>query len=133
MIVLDASVVIKWLQEEADSEKARVFARKHIFGEDVIGVPDLLYYEVANVLRHKSGLSEEGGLAVMDILASMELQVFNCSLVELKQVYSLARKHNITVYDALYVHLAKQLHCLFITADRKLYQRVKQYGWVNLL
>jgi len=43
MIILDASVVIKWLQEEADSEKARVFERQHVSGEEVIGVPDLLY------------------------------------------------------------------------------------------
>lgn len=121
------------MQEEADSEKARVFEHKHVSGEDVIGVPDLLYYEVANVLRHKAGLSEESGLAVMDILASMELQVFNFSPVELKEVYSLARKYGITVYDALYVYLAQQLHCSFVTADRKLYQRIKQYGWVTLL
>ena len=133
MIVLDASIVIKWLKEETDSEKARFFEFQHVSGEDVIAVPDLLYYEVANVLRHKSGLSEESGLAVMDILAGMELQVFNFSLTELKEVYSFAHKHDITVYDALYVYLAQQLHCAFVTADRKLYQHIKQYGWVSLL
>ncbi|OGZ43972.1 MAG: hypothetical protein A3J55_00885 [Candidatus Ryanbacteria bacterium RIFCSPHIGHO2_02_FULL_45_17b] len=133
MIVLDASVVIKWLQEEAGSEEARVFERQHVSGEDVVGVPDLLYYEVANVLRHKSGITEEGGLAVMDILTGMELQAFNFSLKELKEVYSLAHSHNITVYDALYVYLARQLHCPFVTADRKLYQHIKQYGWATLL
>ena len=40
-----------------------------------------------------------------------------------EEVYSLARKHDITV----------QLHCAFVTADRKLYQHIKQYGWVTLL
>ena len=133
MIVLDASIVIKWLQEETDSEKARFFEFQHVSGEDVIAVPDLLYYEVANVLRYKSSLTEESGLAVMDILAGMELQVFNFSPVELKEVYSLARRHNITVYDALCVYLARQLHCAFVTADRKLYQHIKQYGWATLL
>ncbi|OGZ55048.1 MAG: hypothetical protein A3H64_03635 [Candidatus Ryanbacteria bacterium RIFCSPLOWO2_02_FULL_45_11c] len=69
----------------------------------------------------------------MDVLASMEMQAFNFSPTELKEVYSLARKHDITVYDALYVYLAQQLHCAFVTADRKLYQHIKQYGWVTLL
>ena len=133
MIVLDASVVIKWLQEEADSEKARVFKNKHVTGEEMVGVPDLLYYEIANVLRYKSNLAEAGGLAAMDVLSGLEMQAFNFSPTELKDVYSIARTYDTTVYDALYVYLARQLSCMFITADKKLYQKIESLKFVTLL
>lgn len=121
MIVLDASVVIKWFQEEGDSEKARVFEKKHINGEVVVAVPDILLYEVTNVLRYKKNITEEGGLKALYILTSMELQAFTFSPWELKEVFSFARLYDVSVYDALYVILAKHLHCEFVTADEKLY------------
>lgn len=133
MIVLDASVVIKWFQEEGDSEKARVFENKHINGEEVVVVPDLLLYEATNVLRYKKNLTEEEGLKALHILTGMELQAFTFSPWELKEAFSFARLCDVSVYDALYVILAKHLHCEFVTADEKLYQKLKKHDGVVLL
>jgi len=36
MIVLDASVVLKWFQEERDSEAALAFEGRHVRGEEPI-------------------------------------------------------------------------------------------------
>lgn len=126
MIVLDASVVIKWFQEEGDSEKVRVFENKHINGEEVV--------EVTNVLRYKKNLTEEEeGLKALHILTGMELQAFTFSPWELKEAFSFARLCDVSVYDALYVILAKHLHCEFVTADEKLYQKLKKHDGVVLL
>lgn len=50
MFVIDASVVIKWFIEEKDSAKAVLLKEKHINGKTILIAPDLLIYEVANVL-----------------------------------------------------------------------------------
>ncbi len=40
--------------------------------------------------------------------------------------YALVHQHGIAFYDALYLALALQLDVPFITADRRLYQRIAQ-------
>ena len=50
MLVIDASVVIKWFIEEKDSAKALLLKDNHINGKTILIAPDLLIYEAANVL-----------------------------------------------------------------------------------
>lgn len=133
MIVLDASIVIKWFQEEEDSAKARGFETKHIGGEEIIAVPDLLLYEFTNVLRYRKDLEKENIFGALDILAKMELQIFVFSAHELKEAFQFAREHDISVYDAVYAVLAKRLNCRFVTADKKLKQKLDSCDWVFLL
>ncbi len=42
-------------------------------------------------------------------------------------------QRKITAYDAAYVVLARNFNCKFITADKKLYKKVKDLGFVKLL
>lgn len=54
MIVLDASVVLKWLlDDEAGGARAAGFREAHAAGAETIAVPDPLFYEIANVLTLK--------------------------------------------------------------------------------
>jgi len=46
MIVLDASVALKWIfWDEAGGEGARHYRDRHVSGDEVIAVPDLFFYE----------------------------------------------------------------------------------------
>lgn len=54
MIVADASVILKWiLPDEPNREEALMLRQQHVEGEAPIATPDLLLYEVANVLPMK--------------------------------------------------------------------------------
>ena len=46
---------------------------------------------------------------------------------------TLAFEHNITVYDAFYIALAKEIEFTFITADGRLYKRVKDLNFVKFI
>lgn len=133
MIVLDASVVVKWFQEESDSEQALYFEKLHVNGEETIAVPDLLFYEVASVFCHKKGVTNEAADAALDTLAQMEIRTFTFSPLEMKEVFRFARTYAISVYDAIYAVLAQKLGCSFVTADRMLYNKLKKFSWVKLL
>lgn len=126
MIVLDASVVIKWFQEERDSERAVSYQAKHSRGEEQIVAPDLLLYELINVLRYQKGISDEAIDDALEVIAKLEIQIFTFSPLELKEVFRFARISEISAYDALYVVLAKRLGCGFVTADKKLYHKLQK-------
>jgi predicted nucleic acid-binding protein len=44
-----------------------------------------------------------------------------------------ARERDITVYDSAYLLVALNFKCKFVTADEKLYKKVKDLGFVELL
>ncbi|NQE52835.1 Ribonuclease VapC3 [ANME-1 cluster archaeon GoMg3.2] len=46
---------------------------------------------------------------------------------------ALAFEYNITVYDAFYIALAKDLELTFITADRRLCERVRGRDYVEFI
>ena len=133
MIVFDASIIIKWFRDEDNSEAAFLLKDKHIRGEDVIAVPDLLFYEIVNVLRYQKSINENDLDGILDILIEMEVHIFTVSPHEFKEVFRFARTHEISVYDAAYVVLAQKLNCAFVTADKKLYRKLKDFPRVNLL
>src|SRR5579859_6971325 len=60
MIIVDASIAIKWLnQAEEGSSKALALYKKHIEKQEPIIFPQLLFIEVANYLATKTNTSEQ--------------------------------------------------------------------------
>jgi predicted nucleic acid-binding protein len=55
--VIDASVAIKWFVEEPDAPAAHRLLEAHATGETTLVAPDLIVYEVSNVLLHNPTFS----------------------------------------------------------------------------
>lgn len=127
MIVVDSSVVIKWYIPEAKNEKARQYLASHVEGKNVLSAPDLLFFEINNVLATKSVITASEGLQIIKSLYDLDLKIVNFSFEEFKNALILAKKFNISAYDSSYVILAEKLHCDFVTADQKLYNRLKPH------
>lgn len=134
MIVLDASVVLKWIfQDEGGGAKATYYRDKHIAGEEPAAVPELLFYEVANVLTTKTTLPVDAASQAFQLLWDIQLEAFSFGHEEYLRGIALARKYRISLYDAAYVELARTLQCAFVTADRKLYEKAKGLKKIMLL
>jgi predicted nucleic acid-binding protein len=134
MIVLDASVILKWLlDDEAGHTRATELREAHAGGTETIAVPDLLFFEIANVLAMKKQLSEVDCASGISLVWDFQLEQYDFGLEEFLAAMSIARRHGITVYDAAYVELARRLDCMVVTADRKLYEKTKSLGSVELL
>ena len=134
MIVLDASVVIKWVFHDEDgADRAGRFKDAHVAGDDIVAVPDLFFFEAANVLATRTRLIEEDCAEALGLLWRMELEQFDFGLREFTRALHLAKRQGISVYDAAYLELSRELGCRFITADRKLYAKVKGFKHVALL
>ena len=134
MIVLDASVVLKWIFADEDGrERAALFRDAHASGHEIIAAPDLLFYEIGNVLATKTRLSEAAIAEAFSLLWDFSLERFDLGLDEFQSSLALSRKYKITLSDAAYVELSRRLKCRFVTADRKFYEKIKSVKAVELL
>ena len=134
MIVLDASVVLKWIFDDEDGgEQATRLKDAHVAGHEIVAVPDLLFYEIGNVLATKTRLSGADIAEAFSLLWDFSLERFDLGWEEFQGGLVLSRKYKITLYDAAYVELSRRLKCTFVTADRKLYEKVKSIKSIELL
>ncbi|MBN9136800.1 type II toxin-antitoxin system VapC family toxin [Phyllobacterium sp. SL163] len=122
-LIIDASVAIKWVIEEEGTEQAlRLRGRYHF------AAPDLLVAECANILWKKVQRNE---LMLEEAqLASRLLQQADIELISmrglLEETTRLAILLGHPAYDCIYLALAKQRQCLFVTADERLLRIVQQ-------
>lgn len=134
MIVLDASVALKWIfEEEERGKEARLYKEGHVTGKEPVAVPGLFFYEIANVLATKTSLSAKDAAEAFSLIWNFDLEVFSLGLDEFLEGIILSRQCGITLYDAAYVLLARKLGCPFVTSDRRLYERIKRLKGLKLV
>lgn len=121
-VVIDASVTIAWLFDDENDAAAKEVARS--VGDKGAVVPGLWHLEVANVLRNgeRRGRCEpdfvDASLARL-LLLPIEVDddtnghAWNATL-------ELARREDLTVYDAAYLELARRRGLPLATRDREL-------------
>ncbi len=105
----------------------------HVAGHEIIAAPELLFYEIGNVLATKTRLSKAAISDAFSILWDFSLERFDLGLEEFQDSLALSRKFKITLYDAVYIELSRRHKCTFVTADKKLYEKVKTIKTIELL
>jgi len=113
--VLDASIAVKWVLDEAGSDKARTLSAA------VLEAPDFLMVECANILWKKvrvGDLSLEGAMARLDLLSRAPIAL-NSTHDLLESALRLAARLKHPVYDCIYLALAVRREVPLITADRR--------------
>lgn len=126
MIIIDASVISKlFLPTEENRDQAEIILDYHLKGVNIIIVPELLFYEVANTLATKTGISLPKIKSNLKDLKDANFQVEHVTFDILNRAVTMAKKYKVSVYDATYAVLAKQKKCKLITADNKFISQVK--------
>ena len=115
-LVLDASVACDWLlDDELDPRAVRVAER---VSQDGALVPQLWHLEVRNALvnaEHRGRLTAQG---LSDRLGALrQLPVVTDAEPEVDAVVALARSHHISIYDAVYLELARRRRAALATLD----------------
>jgi predicted nucleic acid-binding protein len=118
-LVVDASVAAKWLLPEPGSDAASALLE----GDDVeLHAPELWTAELTNVLckhcRRGELTPAEAAAGVQQMLDMPVTHHEHEPLAAAALVTALT--HGISVYDALYVDLARGLDATLITADERL-------------
>ncbi|HZZ80081.1 MAG TPA: type II toxin-antitoxin system VapC family toxin [Gemmataceae bacterium] len=133
--VLDSSVAFKWLVPEVDTDKALrirdAFNQNHF---ELIA-PDILAVEVTHALtraERQGRLTPAQGVVLLTDLLKNLPQLHNY-LPLLPRAYEVSSTMRIGVYDCLYLALAEQESCEFITADVKLTNLKAQFPFLTPL
>ncbi|OGP91180.1 MAG: hypothetical protein A2156_02645 [Deltaproteobacteria bacterium RBG_16_48_10] len=133
-VLLDSSVVLKWFRRDEIWREAALKLRKaYLDGHMVILVPDLLIYEIANVLRYKPDLTQLQVQEALTSLYDMQIRMGEISQLMIMEAIQLAYFHAITVYDATFIAMANYLKVPFISADEKLIQDLGKIPYVHHL
>jgi predicted nucleic acid-binding protein len=118
-LVIDASVVAAWhFPDERSAEGDAILARLE---SDRARMPALWWFEVRNVLligeRRRRTMLEHSE-RFLDFLRGLPIEI--APLPNERVVLRLARRHQLSFYDATYLELAQRERIAFATLDRAL-------------
>ncbi|HUZ50399.1 MAG TPA: type II toxin-antitoxin system VapC family toxin [Candidatus Dormibacteraeota bacterium] len=120
MIVIDASVPLSWLFEDELDDFATQSAER-VMRETAL-VPAIFPAEVANALlfaARKARVAESDVRGALDRIAELPIRVASTGLT-LADEMDLAQRHGLTIYDAMYLALAKRHRTVLYTRDNAL-------------
>jgi len=124
VIVIDASIALKWVVPEADSDAALALRRQRV------AAPELLIAECANALWKKVRRNQ---LTVQEAsLAARLLQRSDIELEPMRDLMEPATRLAVALdhpaYDCLYLALADMSACELVTADEVFCRKVVAAG-----
>jgi len=131
--VLDASVIIKWFIPEIYWEQSILLQNHPDFS---LHAPDFAQLECTNILSKKVRRKElqlNEANQIQELLLQMPVLKYPWQDL-LLEAGQLAHETYRSVYDCLYLVLAKQIKAKMVTADKKLYLALKDsIDWSNYL
>jgi predicted nucleic acid-binding protein len=131
--VLDASVLVKWFVEESDTPHALAVKQGYVEGAYEVASLDFALLEVANALQRSKGFSAAEILRCCEELYTLELDLVALVPDLIHAAIEVAARYHLTVYDAAYLALAKELDAQLITADRTFHTAVASLRHSTLL
>lgn len=119
-VCVDSSVAFKWFcsEQEASVAEALALFDDHVAGRVQLVAPPHLPAEVLNALERRNGITTEQLVTASQALADSDIVYPAWDATLLKAAATLARRHSLTIYDALFPALAAALGCGLVTADR---------------
>jgi predicted nucleic acid-binding protein len=122
-LVVDASVAVKWLIEEDGTSQALALRRRA-----KLIAPDFLTAECANIFWKKvqrGELSRDEALLAARLLQASEIELAPTrSLMEAATRIAIELDH--PAYDCLYLAVAIDRNCRFVTADQRLARKLRE-------
>jgi len=121
--IIDASIAVKWVIEEKGTPEALTLRR-----QAKLLAPELLVAECANILWKKvqrDELSKEEAILAARLLQAAEIELLPTrSLLDAATRTAIELDH--PAYDCLYLALAIERNCRFITADERFVRKLRE-------
>ena len=130
MIIVDASVAVQWVAEEATSTLSDTLLER----DDLIA-PDFMLIEAANALYRKvfvGDLSQQQARAGLEFIRD-KVDLWAVTIELLDRAIGLANEMHHPVYDCLYLALAEHTQALLVTYDQELLERARYHKYEKLV
>ena len=127
-LVVDASIVAKlYIKDEPNIDRVDLLFSRFKRGEVQLVAPRLITYEVPAVIKKgvlRVKADEPTWRAAINSFESLGLLIIDDSGAKYEAM-RLAIKYETSYYDALYLLLAEDWGCPFITADEKIFRTLR--------
>jgi predicted nucleic acid-binding protein len=124
--ILDASIALEWFSKDATPE---ALARRGLLDDHVALVPAQWRFEVMNAITtwlKRGDISTATSAMILNDIMQVPFGTLDEGSPEL--IVSLAVTHNLSAYDATYLHLAMTTGDPLATLDRALITAAKKVG-----
>ena len=127
--VIDASVSAAWVFDDESDPGADAVLDEIRSGEVIGVVPQHWKAEIANAIMYGEIRGRISWEAIPSRLAGLNrLQITTDTALNILATLDLARRHGLTVYDALYLELAIRRNAPLATLDDKLRRAASEAG-----
>lgn len=135
--VIDSNIVIKLYVTEDDSHQAESFLSKRLQESALLFAPTLLEYEFYNVMRRSDASAEQIATALEEVTQN-SIHIISPSKTHFSIAYSIvdsgsAKSGFPSLYDAVFHALAIDYQGVFVTTDKKYYEKTKHFEHIALL
>ncbi len=127
-VVVDASLALKWLVGEEDSEKATALLRSWGRGGRQLVAPHLLAAEVTNALHRKvvqGDLERAQAVRLIERLTALPFELHDSPGLHRRALELAGELGQGASYDCHYLALAEALDCKYWTADDRFYRAAR--------
>ncbi len=138
-LVIDASVLAKsYLRDETHTDRVDELLDQFALGHLELMAPQLVLYEVPSTILNavrRRRLDLESGRAAVEEFFRLQIPTVETPEPMIRRAFELAHELSCKLYDALYVALALELNCPFVTADARLHRgltnKIDQLVWIG--
>ena len=124
-VVVDASLAVKWLVEEDDSDKAHAALQSWVAQDITRIAPHLMPVEVANALHRRvlrGELNVGDSIRMIARLLGSRLELHQPPVLHVRALQLASQLKQNAAYDAHYLALAESFGCKLWTADERFYR-----------
>ena len=130
--VIDASVAVKWFIQEEGSDRALTLLDDFLSNPNNFAVPELFFFELSNILFILSSGRSEQYRELLNLVSQQPIYRSQFT-PELQSATEFFQKKGLAGYDASYAGLAKLLDGIWVTADKKAHNKIKNLEVSKLL
>ena len=124
-VVVDASLAVKWLVEEDDSDKAHAALQSWVAQDITRIAPYLMPFEVANALHRRvlrGELNVDSSTRMIARLLESRLELHQPPGLHVRALQLASQLNQNAAYDSHYLALAESVGCELWTADVRFYR-----------
>jgi predicted nucleic acid-binding protein len=119
--VVDTSVIMHSLIEDRYSKQADALLALPLNTDTQLIVPEFCIAECVNVVWKQVrlfGMERELGDSLLDKIEDLPVDVLLFQPY-LRDAYTIGLKHNLAIYDSIYIAIARDMNCPLITVDAR--------------
>lgn len=137
IIVPDSNLLIKFIYPEDDSHQVKAFFKESYSADCKLIAPELFQYEVIKATNYYK-CDVDKVIDLIDAFEESYLTFKKPSRAEWKKALEIADSGHAksgfpSIYDSIYHALAIENDGVFITADRKHYEKSESFGHIAML